>query len=417
MSQLKKVFKTFIAKEAVRNGMWLYILQFFNSVVPVLSLPYITRILGKEGFGIFSYSLNIIGYLTVVVEYGFNFSATRKVSLLCDQKELGNTFSSILAARLVLTFLSFFFLNICFLIFPIDLLQKLCSYVLFLSILGTALQQTWLFQGLQKMYYITLLSVVSRIISLILTFQFVKIEDDILLYCFLYSITPLLIGIMGIYVSLKLLKGSSFKFNLSDVFTELKNGWYIFTTSLSSKVFSAIGITILGIVSTKEQVGIYSAIQKIPTVLLLMWSPISQVLYPISSKKMKTDFNKGCQWLCKIKYFICIAFGGISIIIALFSKLIVSVAFGKDYAESFYLLIPLLLWMNVGIWNNFSGIQTLLAGGYDKVYSKCFQISVIGTIILNILLINLYGTVGAAFAPLLSELLLFVLLNNSLKKL
>ena len=98
-----------------------------------------------------------------------------------------------------------------------------------------------------------------------------------LLYCILYSITPLLIGVFGVIIAFRMLNRISLENIFTNVLSELKSGWYIFTTSLSSKVFSAIGVTILGIVSTKENVGVYSALQKIPTALLLMWIPVSQV--------------------------------------------------------------------------------------------------------------------------------------------
>ena len=408
----KEIFKS----REIKNGIWLYILQFFNSVVPLITLPYITRILGRENYGVFSFSLNIIGYLTVIVEYGFDFSGTRKVVLAAERKEIEKTFISILIAKVCLCVLCFLGLNIFFQFYHMENIEKLSCYILFLSVFGTALQQTWLFRGLEKMYYITIISVTWRIISLALIFQFVNVKEDILLYCILYSITPLLIGVFGVIIAFRMLNRISLENIFTNVLSELKSGWYIFTTSLSSKVFSAIGVTILGIVSTKENVGVYSALQKIPTALLLMWIPVSQVLYPFASRKLKENFQQGLIAIHKVEKVvitICIIVTGS---ICLYSQKIVSLVFGYEYAEYYYLLIPLLVWMNIGIWNNFLGIQTLLAGGYDKEYSKCFQISVLTTVILNILLINQFELIGAAIAPMLSECILFVLLKHTVRK-
>lgn len=410
--KLEKIFKN----REIKNGIWLYILQFFNSVVPLITLPYITRILGKENYGIFSFSLNIIGYLTVIVEYGFDFSGTRKVVLATERKEIEKTFISILIAKVCLCVLCFLGLNIFFQFYYMENIEKLSCYILFLSVVGTSLQQTWLFRGLEKMYYITVISVTSRIISLALIFQFVKVKEDILLYCILYSITPLLIGVFGVIIAFRLLNRISLENIFTNVLSELKSGWYIFTTSLSSKVFSAIGITILGIVSTKEDVGVFSALQKIPTALLLMWIPVSQVLYPFASKKLKENFEQGLIAIKKVEQIV-IAIGIIVTgFICLYLQKIVFYAFGCEYEEYYYLLIPLLIWMNIGIWNNFLGIQTLLAGGYDKEYSRCFQISVLTTVVLNVLLINKFELIGAAIAPMLSELILFFLLNYTVQK-
>lgn len=408
--------KKLIRNNVVKNGIWLYILQLFNTVVPLISLPYITRILGKENYGVFSFSLNIIEYFIVVVEYGFNYSGTRKVALALKKDELQEIFLNIIFARFFLFVLCFGGLNI-FLHFSImNHTQIISCYILFLSVFGVVLQQTWLFQGLQKMYYITIFSIISRTLSVCLIFKYVLTADDILIYCFLYSVTPVMIGIMGIIFSIKLLYPFHYKFNLKKIINEIKTGWYTFTTSLSSKIFSAVGITILGFVSSKDQVGIFSAIHKIPTLLLLLWTPISQVLYPISSQKMKNNPKEGQLFINKLKKFFSLFFLIVSLIICIFAKLIINLAFGEEYSEYYYILYPLIIWLNLGILNNFSGIQTLLAGGYDKTYSKCFQISVIITIILNIILINIWKITGASIAPMLSEFILFLMLHFSIKQ-
>lgn len=409
--------KRYTSNKVVRNGIWLYILQIFNTVVPLVSLPYITRILGKGNYGLFSFSLNIIEYFNVVVEYGFNFSGTRKIALSNNEEETAHTFVIILYSKMLLLFFCFIGLNVFLFLYKMDSTQRICCYVLFLATLGTALQQTWLFQGLQKMYYITIISIVSRIVSLVLIFRCVVSADDLLQYCMLYSISPILIGIFGILISVKLLGSLFWKVKFIDIWNELKTGWYTFTTALSSRIFSAVGITILGIVSTNEHVGIYSAIHKIPTVLLLVWSPISQVLYPVSSQKMKEGYENGKHYIKRLQKCFSLLFGLLSIILCLFSKSIVYIAFGSEYVEYYYILIPLIIWLNLGIWNNFLGIQTLLAGGYDDVYSKCFQISVVVTVILNIALIRVWDIMGAAMAPMLSELVLHFLLLFQVKKL
>lgn len=408
--------KVIVKNTVIRNSIWLYILQIFNSIVPLVTLPYITRILGKEHFGIFSFSLNIIEYFIVIVEYGFNYSGTRKIALVKNENEVRDFFVTILISKLILMLFCFGVLHIFLYFYPMEFIQKISCYVLFLSVFGTAFQQTWLFQGLQKVYYITLINIISRIISLCFIFVYVHTENDLLIYCLFYSITPLLTGITGMIFAIKLLMPISWKLHFCNIITEIKTGWYTFTTSLSSKIFSAMGITILGIVSTKEQVGIYSAIHKIPSILLLIWIPISQVLYPISSKKMKNNPKDGLCFIKTISKYIGLFFIVISIIISIFSKPVIALAFGYEYAEYYYILFPLILWLNIGIWNNFLGIQTLLAGGFDRTYSKCFQISVVITIVLNIILINSFDIIGAAITPLLSEIILFILLLLAVRK-
>ena len=103
---------------------------------------------------------------------------------------------------------------------------------------------------------------ISRTITVIMTFVFVKSINDLYLYCLLYAISPVISGMLGMIFACKTFNIRLVEVNLNEIASELKSGWYVFTTQLSSKVFGAIGITLLGLFATNEEVGIYSAIQK-----------------------------------------------------------------------------------------------------------------------------------------------------------
>ena len=201
-----------------------------------------------------------------------------------------------------------------------------------------------------------------------------------------------------------------------DIYSELKDGFYVFTTQLSAKVFGAIGITFLGIFATTQDVGVYSAIQKITNVLILCWTPISQILYPMSSQYLQRNYDEGKQFIRKISRIVLPIFISIAIILGIFSHKIVLIAFGSEYAQRYYWLIPLLLWVVIAIGNNFLGIQLLLGSGHDKEYNKCFQIGVASTIALNLLLIYMFKGDGASIAPMISESILMVLLIIQIRK-
>lgn len=408
-----------LSNKILKNGVWLYFLQIFNTVLPLITLPYITRVLSVSQYGVFSIALNLVVYLQVIVEYGFDMSATRKVSLMNDNndvKKYNEIFTSVLLSRLLLLLVSFGIVLVYILLNGGNQIQNLALLMLFLSVVGSFLQQNWLFQGLQEMKYISIVNMISRTISVILIFTLVKKPSDLLLYCFLYSISPIISGVLGIIIAKRNFDIKLVKLTLSKLIIELKDGWYVFTTSLSGKIFGAIGITFLGIFSEEEIVGTYSAIQKIPSMLLLMWMPIGQVLYPIVSRKMKNSFDEGKHFVYKSRRIIMPFFIIIVILISIFSKDIVSLAFGEQYIEYSYWIIPLSMWMIFAINNNFLGIQILLGSGKDKEYSQCFQIGVVFTIILNFIFIYFFQGNGASWAPLISEVLLSIMLIRKIKK-
>ena len=415
--KMKFSLKALLQKSSVKNGVWMYLLQAFNTVIPLFTLPYITRILGEDRFGVFSIALNLISYLQVAVEYGFGMSATRKVALCgYDVEKLSKLHSSVLYARIALFGCSALVIGGYTLFHLDDLVQLLCLLWLSVSLIGYVLQQDWIFQGLQDMKYISLISIIGRIVSVVLIFIFVKDRDDVALYSLLYAVSPFLSGVVGFVLVKVKYKLRLCRIPVNELLEELKSGWYVFTTSLSSKVFGAIGVTFLGVFAAESVVGVYSAIQKIPQMMLLAWTPISQVLYPITSKRMNEgSFAEGKAFVSKMRAIFLLPFICLAALIALFGYFIVNLAFGSEYSEFYYWIYPLLVWMILAINNNFLGIQTLLGSGHDAEYSKCFQVGVICTVILNLVLIYFFGGFGAAIAPALSEFVLGILLVFRIK--
>lgn len=408
--------KTFLNSKVAKNGMWLYILQFFNTVAPLLILPYIVRVLGSAHYGVFSYSLILIGYFQVVVEYGFNLSGSRKIATEDDLDEVSNTYNTIFTCKIILCILSFLFMLIMLSFFEIDDVQLKCMVILFSMIAGTALQQTWLFQGLQDMKFITIINVIARTLSLVLIFLFIKSEEQVLLYCAFYSATFVLNGIISIII---VRKHFNIKFRvvpISRVIHELKESWYIFTTSAMTKVFSGIGITVLGMTSTHSFVGIYSTLQKVPVIVIMLFSPISQAIYPYICTNYKRSFSQGFKSVKKIGIITMVIVTILCLLIAILSKVSTLILFGQEYAIYSQLLIPLSIWAWFSILNNFLGTHTLVASGHLKEYSIAFRIGVIAILIMNFTFGVYYEMVGVAIAAVTAEIVLTIALIYQIKK-
>ena len=408
--------KGVLKKKSVNNGLWLYALQFFNTIIPLITIPYITRILGAEQYGVFSLALNFTSYLQVAVEYGFALSATRQVAFLKNDKDLSKLFVSVISARFILYFISLIATGCYVLLTNRSQEFYLCLVVLSVSLIGYCFQENWLFQGKQEMRFISISSIIARSITTIAIFCFVKTKKDILLYCILYSLSPVVTNMLGTIIAIIRYRITFVHLGIKDIFFTLKDGMYIFFTNLSAKVFGAIGVTILGVFGTEYQVGVYSALYKIPYILMLLWQPIAQVLYPISSKKIIDSYDDGRAFICKVRNYCLFIFGFIAILVAAFCKPLAQLLFGEEYSQYYYIILPLLIWMLLGILNNFIGIQTLVGSGHDKEYSKAFQIGVVCTVLINLVLIRLFNIIGTAFAPMLSEAVLCFLLIRQVKK-
>ena len=392
--------------KTVKNGFWLYILQIFNTVVPLFTLPYITRVLGPTNYGIFSSALNLVTYLQVIVEYGFNLSGPRKIALNKNNKNVSQVYARVTFSRTLLCFFTFVLMIFMSIALKISKEQFLNMLILYTMVIGTSIQQTWLFQGLEDMKFITITSVVSRSVSVVLIFLLVKNADQVYLYSVLYALTYLLVGIITTLIARIKYNIKIQKVSLIDVFEEIKDGWYLFTTSAMSKIFSGIGITVLVFSSTDLQVGIYNAIYKIPLIMKMIYAPIGQVIFPYISKYYSISFKAGILRIKNISKYILLPFILIAFILALNSNTIIRVLYGNEYALYSNILIPLIIWVVLSIINNLLGIQILVASGHMREYSIAFRIGVFFIIVFNVIFGILWNVIGVSVAAMLAELTL-----------
>lgn len=403
------ILESTIKKKIFKNSLWLMGLQGINIVIPALMIPYIIRVLGNEKYGIFSWGVNLVFYFQIFIEYGFNLYGVQKFVNLTE-KELQKLYDIIISSRLFLSCLSliiFFILNF---IFFLDKERLEVITILFLGVLGHSFNLNWLFQGKQEMKFITYINGITKIINLIMILKLVSSPKDLNLYCWLYSLNIFFIGILEILIS-------RIKYNLKlripkirKIKEGLKEGYTLFEAQMFGKIFGNFGVTILGFFFSVNAVGIYSAIYKIPYLVMMIFSPIGQALFPNTTLFFQESTIEAKKKIFKIASVINLIFGIIIFILIVFRKIIIELYLGKSYIEYSNLLIPLLIWSGISIINNFLGIQILVASGHSKEYKNSFMISIIISILLNFLLIFRFGIYGLAYSNLVSELVFMLIL-------
>lgn len=154
---------------------YLFLIQNINYIVPLLLLPYLTRILGAENFGKITFAQAFVTYFILLTDFGFNTSATQDVARVCNnQIALSKVFWTSTATKLIFACLGFIVFGALILLVP--KLQQMTGLLLiaFIGVLSTILFQIWLFQGLEKMSYITWFNALQRILILICTFAYIK---------------------------------------------------------------------------------------------------------------------------------------------------------------------------------------------------------------------------------------------------
>lgn len=419
---VKKNLKTNIINlfknQYFKNGIWLYALQFINTVIPLLTLPYIVRVFGSESYGVISISLNIIGYLKVVSDYGFELTGARNIAISKSKSQIEETYTAITWAKTLILCIILLAIIVLPWLFDFSTFDRNVFYLLSLMVIGSTFSYNWLFQGLQRMKFITIMNVISRSISVVLIFLFVKNPSDMFIYALIYSSVFVINALISFIIIKKIIKIKLLRFNWLSIKNQLYDGFHIFTTSIMSKIFASFSITVLGIFATKSDVGIFSAIQKIPLLIIMIYMPISQVIFPYVSKKFGEDKDGAVRTIRKLSLYIISFFTLISIVLILSSKFVVYLLFGSEYSVHYLILIPLLIWVIFSIANNILGIQILVGSGRQTIYSKIFTISVLMMIGLNLLMGYWFGLMGVSIATALSEIALtsLLLLNIRLPK-
>ena len=278
------------------NFISLFLLQGSNYILPLIIFPYIIQVIGIENFGLLSFAVALIAYLNIITDYGFNLTATNKISInRTNTDKTTEIFSAIMSIKFILMCLSFIILLI--LIFSIKFLNENMEIfiITFGTVIGNMLFPIWFFQGMEKMKYITYINIMTRLLFTISIFIFLNTKDDIYVIPLLNSLGGILSGIIAIIYIKKDFK-ISFKLQSIDTLKiYLIDGWYIFKTYMFVSLYTNSNILILGFFTNNTLVGYYSIAEKIISIVGNLFTPINQTVYPYLSNlyiKNKNLFKK-----------------------------------------------------------------------------------------------------------------------------
>lgn len=397
-------------RKLLENTGWLLVLQAVNILLPFVTVPYVTRVFGTDLYGVFSIALNWITYYQLVVEYGFNLSATKKVVEAKTRAEYDSLVTAVVSARLVLVILCFAAVLVLGLVSAASGEQLSCMLVLFSMLVGIALQLNWLFQGLQDMKMITIATASARTLSVVLIFLLINNQGQLALYSFLYSITYLASGILTHALAWRRHGVRLRKPSLRNMLCEMRDGTPIFLSSAAGKIIGNVGVTVLGAYQSAAVVGAYAAVLKIPQMASLMFTPIGQALYPRVNEERLRSKAAAAKLVIKFGGPVTAFFAVMLAVIVILRESLVSILFGSAYLIAADTLIPLSAWVLFGIVNNFLGVQLLIPFGHQRLYSALMIADSVLALVLNMLLGSNFGAIGVASAIAISEMVLTVLL-------
>ena len=343
-------------------------------------MPYLVRVLGSEKFGLVVFAQAFIIFFNILVDYGFNLSATREISVNRENKEkLTEIFSSVMSIKFILIGISFTILSIIIFSFEnfsnnIDL-----YYLTFLWVIGQALFPIWYFQGLEKMKYITIVNITSKLIFTIAIFIFIQNEADYILVPILNGLGFIIGGILSLWI---VHKDFNQKFQIQSfkiLIMYFKDSSQFFLSRLSSVGYSNVNTFLAGILLSPVFVTYYYLADKAVSVILTLFSPIVQTIYPYLAKKYNFVFLVKLLSILMAVSLLIVSLG------YLFSDLISIILLGEIndiFKNLFYVIIPII---PISILYVMLGAPLLLARGYKKE----FNLSIIYGFVIHLLLLSI----------------------------
>jgi O-antigen/teichoic acid export membrane protein len=387
------------------------LIQVLTYLIPLFTAPYLSRVLTPTGIGTISYAKSIVSYFSLVVSFGFmDYGIQHIASKKHSKEDCLKQFWSIVWAR------TFIFLVVIVVYFSLayfwgfgDSGQQELYYILSLSIFSQVIDFTFLFKGLENYKIISLLNLGSKILGIVLIYTLIKSKNDLYIYAIIIGAEALFITISLFIYSFKFI--FPVYFCLDDILETFKQAFFYFLPTIATTIFSVVDITILGAMSTKEQVGYYEQANKIKDLI----NGVTCSICPIFIARMSALREQKNEIEIKHKFtqlanaysllaFPCF-FGTIAV-----APYFIPAFFGEAYLQSvnvMYWLAPLIL---------FTPLSYSLCSAYyvpnGKInYITIFEFITAGLNLIGNILILKYtslGAVGVAITSFGAELLMMI---------
>lgn len=392
-----------------KNFTYLSILNGLNIVLPLLVIPYLTNVIGVAHYGVYAYILVLVQNINVVTQYGFQFSATKKISQNRDDHSFLEQYcSNILCARFLVATLCIA-LVLALSHWALDTSDRFFMFLTAIGMIyGDVFIPTWLFQGLERMKYMTIVNASSKILFTILIFVVVVRPEDYEYIMLLNSLGFLLAAILSMVLVRKQFKIRLPKPRMKEVFSELRESLSLCFSMIGIDLYRNMNVVVLNFFVSDAAMGVYALAERVIKAAQSFITPVSQALFPHMSLKIKQEgVGKSMVLLRRAAIFLFILTMVVALVIFFCGDFLVSLV-GKDFSE----IKPLMNWMYpvliFGCMNFLLGFVGLVNLNQQKYFF--FAVFISGTISLGLLfwLARYWGIQVAAMTMSLSEVLLFL---------
>ena len=379
-----------------------------------MAMAYLARVLGSEGFGIISFAQAILAYLMVFSTLGLDLFGTREIAVNHKIKKdlfIGN----LLALRVGLALICLVGLGIFILAINKSALEKEVIFAYGLYLFPFVFYLGWLFCGIERMEYIGLAAILSRLAFLATVLILIKNPGNVIFVPYLW-LTAALVESLFLIFSYRKFGSIKLNIHLPEWKLFIKDSVWIGISIILLQIYSNFDMVMLGFMKTNQDVGLYSAAYKLILFLVAIGSFYNNSIFPVISRYAKESKPQLKRFVSKNIAFIWMVGIGLWLVLFLFAPQLILLAYGDKYMGSVRAFQILSLTIVIGIMRL---IYSSVLVAFNKIRKSLWGVGVgCGiNVILNFLLIPLYGIVGAAVATVIGEIIITVIIAKIALKL
>jgi len=392
------------------------ILTMSQFLFPLITFPYISRILLPTGTGKVSFATSVVSYFALFAQLGiptYGIRACAKVR--DDRKALERTVQELFLINLIMSILAYIVLFLAIAFVPRMRQEKALFLIVGLTILFNAIGMEWLYKALEQYTYITVRSIIFKLIAVVAMFVLVHEQKDYVIYGGISILAASASNVFNFfhahkYVSIKPVGSYNFRQHLKPIVI-------FFAMSCAATIYTNLDTVMLGFMTSDAEVGYYNAAVKIKSILVSVVTSLGVVLLPRASYYVECKLmDKFCRITHVALNFVILISVPLTVYFILFAKEGIFFLSGAEYEASIVpmqIIMPTLLFIGL---TNIMGIQTLIPLGKEKVVLYSEIAGAVADLLLNVALIPSMASAGAAIGTVVAEGVVFAVQFWALRK-
>ena len=389
--------------KVIKNYLYNLSYQILTIILPIITVPYVTRIFTSEDLGNYGFYNSIVSYFSLFAMLGIGIYGTKQIAAARD---VSSTFWNIYAIQLIASILALFVYVMTLL--SISKMSGIVPIILGIVLLTKMIDISWLFTGKEDFKKITLRNTMVKVAGVISIFTFIKSSEDLYLYTFLIVIFDFLGQFVMWIPAKKFIKRPSFDTKI--IKKNLHPIVLLFLPQVAISLYVVLDRTLLGLLGSYSDVGIYEQGQKLTSILLTVVSSLGAVMLPRVANLLSERKEKEAQNMVKFSFILynLIIFPMIFGLIAI-NEVFVKLFLGQNFQDVKYVLYIIVFNIMFIGWTNILGYQVLVVRNKNKEFMLSTTIPAFVSVAVNIAVIPFFGYIGASITSVVVETLVFAI--------